>query len=903
MGRLTGKRTLTSVLYENRYSIAAFFLAAVIVTVTYAVRGIRPFGDNTVLRVDLFHQYAPFIEEMRSRAVNGQSLLYSWEGGLGKDHLAQMAYYTTSPLNLLAFLFPRQALPELAALLILLKISLSAGTFSWYLRRHFGVNDLSVMLFGLLYAFSAYLTCYYWNIMWLDTLVLFPLVALGAEQLMGQERRGLYYASLTLTMIVNFYLAVLVCILITLYWLVRLFSVWTWKEDRDKMVRRTVDFMVLSVLAAMTALFILAPVASALRETEASDMSFPDWKIYTNILQFIPDHFLGARAAVLARNEDLPNIYCGVLTMVLLPAWYADRAVPRRRKILYSLFLGFMLLACCIQPLDYLIHGLHFPANLPHRFAFVYSFILLVLAYAGLTAVRRGRVSLRIPAIACLVYAAGILLSEFVLLRLSDEIDRVLSDTDLFLNALLMAVYLVLLYVGQKDLMKAEEQPGRSLSARISLPLLLLLPVLFECQFSSITNLDDTGERDPYTAYMDSTDAAMQAMDEAEDGGFYRAEFRRFTSINDASLYHYNGFSQFSSLQPGGISALMEHLGLAATGNSFRYYDPSPLIDALFDVRYVLNRDVAHPKAERYDFFGEFGNVLVYRNDRVLPLGFVTDPAVLDWEYEQSDPFSVQNDLLHRAAGLQEDMFTLLPEEEFYTENLNITQMRSPHDLDYELMFPKSLEDIPSVHARYVSDRDQYVYLYVNAPNAGRFLYANASVREDRELSAGRSLIDVGWMTEGEPLEVEFALTDRGQFEKTYRRTGSVLLLCASYDDDVFAEAFETLSEEPLELTSFTDTRVEGTVDGAGGVLMTSIPLNSGWEASVDGEPAEILPVGGGLIGISVPAGPHDIVFNYRNRILLPAAILSVLGLVLAVLYMRRASRGKKEAAGHDRRV
>ena len=111
-------------LFENRYVLSAFLASAVILLITYIHLHIFPFGDRTILRVDLFHQYAPYLEEMRSRVANGQSLFYSWEGGLGKDFLAQTAYYTTSPLNLLYFWFPATALPEAVAIFIMIKVSL-----------------------------------------------------------------------------------------------------------------------------------------------------------------------------------------------------------------------------------------------------------------------------------------------------------------------------------------------------------------------------------------------------------------------------------------------------------------------------------------------------------------------------------------------------------------------------------------------------------------------------------------------------------------------------------------------------------------------------------------------------------------------------------------------------------
>ena len=102
----------------------------------------------------------------------------------------------------------------MTALLVLIKISLASSSFTYYLREHFRRNDLSILMFGLLYGFCAFVTCYYWNIMWLDTVVLFPLTALGCERLVREKRIGLYYLSLTMTMIVNFYLSVLVSTMI-----------------------------------------------------------------------------------------------------------------------------------------------------------------------------------------------------------------------------------------------------------------------------------------------------------------------------------------------------------------------------------------------------------------------------------------------------------------------------------------------------------------------------------------------------------------------------------------------------------------------------------------------------------------------------------------------------------------
>ena len=66
------------------YPAAAFLAVILILQGLCAVKGIYPYGAQSILQIDLYHQYAPFHEELRNRLLSGQSLLYSWEGGLGK---------------------------------------------------------------------------------------------------------------------------------------------------------------------------------------------------------------------------------------------------------------------------------------------------------------------------------------------------------------------------------------------------------------------------------------------------------------------------------------------------------------------------------------------------------------------------------------------------------------------------------------------------------------------------------------------------------------------------------------------------------------------------------------------------------------------------------------------------
>ena len=72
----------------------------------------EPFGDYSMLYSDMYHQYYPFFVAYREALRSGDSLLYSWNVGMGMDYLGLVSYYLASPLNLLSVLVPEALLLE-----------------------------------------------------------------------------------------------------------------------------------------------------------------------------------------------------------------------------------------------------------------------------------------------------------------------------------------------------------------------------------------------------------------------------------------------------------------------------------------------------------------------------------------------------------------------------------------------------------------------------------------------------------------------------------------------------------------------------------------------------------------------------------------------------------------------
>jgi uncharacterized membrane protein YfhO len=216
---------------------------------------------------------------------------------------------------------------------------------------------------------------------------------------------------------------------------------------------------------------------------------------------------------------------------------------------------------------------------------------------------------------------------------------------------------------------------------------------------------------------------------------------------------------------------------------------------------------------------------------------------------------------------------------------MNITDKVDDNYYKYELTDPANLALEPTVTVKITSDKDQYMFLYVDAGNTKRVKYKTDSANEDRELSAGKSLFDIGNVKEGEEITVTFTMTNKGEFEKTYRTSGNIKVYAASYNDDVFQKAYDKLNSHTYEMTEFDDTKLVGTVNAEeDGIMFTSIPYNDGWKVTVDGAETELVSIAeDGVIGVNVPKGEHEVVFTFTPKGFYPGCVVSLISLAAAI--------------------
>lgn len=802
--------------------LLAFFLPLCIAIIVCIDHSVYPFGTQCILHVDMYHQYCPFFTEMMEKIKEGGSFLYSWKIGLGSDFISVYAYYLSSPLNWFLALCPSDYVIEFMTILVLLKIALAGFSFGYYLKEHFGVNDLRLSAFATAYALSAFVAAYSWNIMWMDSVALAPLIVLGLERLIKKGDGILYTITLAISILSNYYISIIICLFLVLYYLI-LFI-----EEKENRIKGMFRFAGYSLLAGGMGAVLIIPEAIILSYTGSSGDSFPDtveW--YFNIVAelartcFLTESYTG--------RDHWPNLYCGAFVLLLVVLYWCNRKISWKKKIPRTLLLLLFVVSFANNILDYIWHGLHFPNSLPARQSFLFAFLLLTMCYEALLYWKETRkMDMGI---------AVVLAAVFLLVARLFSAEEQVDGTSFIVTLVLIGAYAMLLFVSRLSKEKMQQY----------LMLLMCVTMVVELGINfDVTGFDTTSR----TAYVSAMEDYEQVLAEGEseqtEAVFYRTEELERKTKNDAALYQYASATQFSSLMNINVSHFYQNLGMEGGKNFYCINGATPLISAMLSVRYVI-ADNAMEESSLRELVAESGSTYLYENKYVLPLGYMVSEDVVDsWDYDQTDEIAVQNQLAE-LLGAEEDMLVQLS--------------------NYQ-------SEVEAGKTTFVAEQDGYYYATYTNHNTDNLTETTSDGRERSftKCSHGYTL-ELGYCkagttvtisnSEGEVIPMQFYLLNEESVETAYN----------------------TLCQQTMTLTAFSDTKVEGeiTVQEAGRLIF-SIPREDGWTLYVDGIETESEAFGEAFISVHLTEGVHEISLKYQTPGLLIGASISMVCLAIFIV-------------------
>ena len=847
------------------YYLLSFFIPALLITIIYACIGIYPFGKKSLLTVDLAGQYVAFFNAYKNIFSEGISIFYSFSKTLGGNMFGLITYYLLSPVNLILLFFSRTNITEAIFLINVVKIGLCGLTAFTYFRKTFKDQSFIPLVFSLVYALCAYDIVYSQNLLWLDGVIILPLVFLGIDRLIEKEKPMLFYGMLTLTIFCNYYIGYMTCIASLAYFLYKLYLKNNYKLSLKDNKKDIIYFFKYALLAVGTTMIILLPSIFSLMAGKAgsSISEFIPKQTYPSI-ELISRMFIGS-----FNNSDLsggcPNIFISLFMIILVLFYFFNNKIPRQERKASLIFILFFIISFTFYSVDIIWHTFQHPAGFPFRYSFIYDFVLLIIAYksyVNINGVDKKWFKKAIP---------GVVVITLIM-------DKLMYNSNMYYkiiaSGVLIVIYILYLYYSKK------QNINKIIIALITLEM-VVNGLLVVCNMK----YQDRSE------YVDFVNSYGQVIDKIKenDNDFYRIEKNYSYSTNDSLLLNYNGISHFSSTYEGSNNELLgDYLGIFNRFYITNYNGSTPVTNSIFNIKYLLfNKKINYyNKIDLYKTNTD--NIYVYQNQYNLPLGFMVNDKLKTLELKELKPFENQNDILKAMTGRDVDVFL---ENKNVTYNLNNVKLKenSKEPLTYNI-----------INSNYAASIKYKVKV-----EHGGLLYAYVSSDYNKKVDIkvnGKSIIDTT-----DQNDYRYNILELGEYNVDDEIDFEIVLLDSSIkfndvvfytlDKDNFEKQIEILqNHNSLNIEKFNIDYIKGSVnvENDNEILYTSIPLDKGWTIKVDGKKVDKTEIFNSLIGIELSKGEHVIEFTYVPRGLYAGGFVSIVSLFL-VIFLKKEKVGKRK--------
>lgn len=841
------------------YLIAVFILGISIISTIYILQKVAPFGRNSLLTIDFFHQYGPMLAELYDRIKKGANIIYSFNTGLGLPYFRNFFNYLSSPLNIIMFLFKRRNIIMSYSIVIGLKSILSCITCSYYIHKKFNTNKLYMIGISLLYGYSAYFTAYYWNIMWLDGMYILPLITLGIENIINKDNGVLYTLSLTLMLFTNYFIGYMTCIYSCIYFLSYLI-IKIKKINIKNISKKCLKFAICSLTSGLLLAFELIPMYESLKSTNATMGTIPTDQYYAfTIINFLKNHLTGITKTVFASDiSNAPNVSCGILSIGLYLLFFLNKKINIKRKIIYTLILIFLLTSFYVAPLDYVWHAFHVPNDLPYRYSFIYSFILILICAYSLKNIKEiSFIKVLITYVICLLFITFVYITKY----------NNITSNMITINYLLISTYF-LIYTLYHFYPKF-----KNLST-----ILFITVCSIECVISVNHNWDILQYIDEFYSTYENVHESISEIKEKDNELFYRTEKNTILTLNDGAWYNYYGQSTFTSMAYNSLAELNNDLGQPGNRiNSYYYKQNTPVYDLMFDIKYTIGKN---NDDKRYDLELNKNNTLTYKFNYTTGLMFGVNKSIKKWTNNFINPIEYQNDFINHGTNI---------ENIFHRLTLN----------NKEIISQNKKETI--VKYNYINEFDN-IYLYSNNSLINYIIidneiyYKNDVNINDIQLKLNKTLNNNNSYDE-EYIINTISNDNNIEIYVSYKSFLNEEIDIYTIDNNKFIKAYNILNSNRINITDFKENNIKGNITLLNDTsIYTSIPYDKGWKVYSNNREIKTYKINDSLLGFDLKKGKNNIELKYIPNNLDIGISISITTLIITITYLVIKKKQQKKA-------
>ncbi len=824
-------------------AVRSTFIPITILLATYAITGVHPFGDKLLMcgfNADWYEQLFRY----HSTLTGDGSVFYTLSDGLGSQFYTTFANGFCNPFWLITAVFSASELPHAVPFIMIIE-SAFAGFFSYtLLSRLCPRQKLAASAFSAAYGGGSLLVLGFLAPQYTGAAVFLPLVGAGIYLLCEQGRTLLLFFS------VIFFLASAATLWPTLLLFTVIFYVWCsmFAGDRSQTWAKTALLIVCLGLSFGSAAVLLMP--TMITGIELGNLFNSAGDIDTaSVGAIINSLFAGSFTS----SGAAPLIFCSSMTLLMLPLYYLNSGLGLGERQVS--FVSLIIVAVCFAVPVFGWVWLCAADTTGCIVGFGFVFCLIAVASAARSLAEASKCSVRTMMLSWLII--GILFGVSVILRWGKAPSELLVFSAAAIT-LMAAITLVVL-------------SSKSISSGFSL--ILMFCIACECVLGGAYSITQASRELPLTTVSEYSEkyrteswinSTISSSEMTYSSPFFRLRGERSSAQNSIT----------SSASTPSAEALLDALGISE-GRGF-----TPFTDALFGIKYIVS-----DRGSEYNgsAVGMDGDDLLFMNGSAMTIGYTVPAAVIDRSSFSANPFTAQNELASTISGANRELFHAAEIAECSGLGASITETLT------------GTEIIRSSAAGYVQ-------FSVIAPSSGiLYMYINCDNHRSEAASFNGQSVPVflgainplGYCNRGDSVEVVMTVTD----ERLTIGGVHFAVLDASLCNDTIVE----LSTHQLSYVAVKGNHIRATVTvPEGQILMTTLPYQSGWRATADGEPIKTSPVVGALLALRMSAGTHSIELWYEPPYFTAALIISLIAFALGLIYATAAEviRSNNEMPG-----
>ena len=853
---------------------------------------------------DLPNQYLSFFQYYRHLVLgNWASAGYTFSNGLGGDMAGNIAYYVLSPLNFIVFLFPANKINIAVYVIILFKLGLMSGTFTWLILKWFNFKYQAYAIFlGIAYSLSGYSVAYAGNVMWFDGLILLPLITYALVRGIKINKWLTYSILLACAIIFNYYIGYMICI-----FMVIIFLAYTINNFKDIKLffHQFLNFAISSIISGLISAIVLLPT---LFNLSSNKLAQSDFNSDFNIKLLITGGKTVSRLFIGDTYNDWPPIFVGTLAAIIFIIYFIDSRNSVKARIT-NLIIGIIfVLSIIVRPLYLFWHGGQQTIAYPYRFSFLIVFWILLLVAKELS-YQNFKKKDRI--IATTIYLLLSLMTVYIRRRIGP------NNFYEWIAVALVLLFGLLIYFSNKNFVR----------------IILILVGLVELSGNAYTGLSHLGMKsDYYPKYVAENSEVISKIPAADKTGRIAKNYELNNDRGEGYTFNYRGVEEFSSNNDSRISSLMTDLGFS-TFRYFYYYQTGTVVtDAIFNVKSFISSSLTNqsisPEYVNYGLRDDLktrpvilkqGDKTVYRNE-TLPFAFAGNLSN-KLKFKDENPVYNQNLVLNSLTQSKSNVLDYSNKKaRITTNNLSVKYGTVKyHVIKKHKKITKRTEQKYFTIKRYDKER----------PGTMSFTYDNLKPNQVGYIRFSKNLMQLvlalnnyQW-NKNPDYRPPFSVTINGKQVQLQEYTDQLIGVQAdkngkvdikmtvdgkggkfilkypkfvNIDFSALHDKVKKAHEREMKFTSFEDGYVAGKVKiNKNQNLVTTIPYSKGWQVKVDGKPVKINRTLGVFIGLKMKLGTHQITLKYRTPGVLVGALLSIIGIISLIVFTLFLKKNKKD--------